>query len=182
MQPVVRFGGITYRKSCTLSNGQFLSCLLPAGNATEKMVMSAYELNNFIFILARVPQIRSNYKVTNSWQSFAVSHPDDTSVCLFNRMHLVILTTLLDLMLQAKGTGQLSLITSGMSTAGAVARIFTSIQEGAGLSMVRGFCIGNSSPVSGSVHFISIIAKVQISSLPRRWHLEFDNHTTDSVV
>ena len=45
-------------------------------------------------------------------------------------------------MLQAKSTGQLSLITSGMSTAGAIARIFTSIQEGAGLSMVRGFCIG----------------------------------------
>lgn len=57
------------------------------------------------------------------------------------------LTTVLELVLQAKNTGQLSLITSGMSAAGAVARIFTSIQEGAGLSMVRGFCIGES-PVS----------------------------------
>lgn len=44
-----------------------LAFLLPAGNATEKMVMSAYELNNFIFILARVPQIWSNFKVTRRW-------------------------------------------------------------------------------------------------------------------
>ncbi|KAL3159542.1 hypothetical protein ABBQ38_009958 [Trebouxia sp. C0009 RCD-2024] len=86
-----------------------------SGSATEKMVMSAYELNNFIFILARVPQIWSNYK--------------------------------------AKDTGQLSLITAGMSTAGAVARIFTSIQEGAGLSMVRGFCIGG---------FLNLIITLQI--------------------
>ena len=61
-------------------------------------------------------------------------------------------------MLQAKSTGQLSLITSGMSTAGAVARIFTSIQEGAGLSMVRGFCIGKSSPVSVLVRLTSMFA------------------------
>ena len=54
-----------------LSNGQFLARLLLAGNATEKMVMSAYELNNFIFILARVPQIWSNYKVSAHG---AVSH------------------------------------------------------------------------------------------------------------
>lgn len=60
----------------------------------------------------------------------------------------VHLTTVLELVLQAKNTGQLSLITSGMSAAGAVARIFTSIQEGAGLSMVRGFCIGESCPAS----------------------------------
>lgn len=48
----------------------------------------------------------------------------------------------LNVMIQAKDTGQLSLITAFMSTAGCLARIFTSIQEGAGLSMVRGFCIG----------------------------------------
>ncbi|KAL0053032.1 hypothetical protein WJX82_011698 [Trebouxia sp. C0006] len=75
-----------------------------SGNATEKMIMSAYELNNFIFMAARLPQILVNYK--------------------------------------AKNTGQLSLITAFMSTAGCLARIFTSVQEGAGLSMVRGFCIG----------------------------------------
>ena len=55
-----------------------------------------------------------------------------------------VTTHKLALLMQAKDTGQLSLITSGMSTAGAVARIFTSVQEGAGLSMVRGFCIGKS--------------------------------------
>ena len=36
---------------------------LHAGNATPKMVMSAYELNNFIFMAARIPQIIANYKV-----------------------------------------------------------------------------------------------------------------------
>lgn len=46
-------------------------CLFPAGSATEKMVMSAYELNNFIFILARVPQIWSNYKASSRWNSHA---------------------------------------------------------------------------------------------------------------
>lgn len=48
------------------TKAQFVACLLPAGNATEKVVMSAYELNNLIFILARVPQIRSNYKVAST--------------------------------------------------------------------------------------------------------------------
>lgn len=43
---------------------------------------------------------------------------------------------------QAKSTGQLSLATSVMGLAGCTARIFTSVQEGAGLSMVRGFVLG----------------------------------------
>ena len=38
-------------------------CSDHAGNATEKMIMSAYELNNFIFMAAKLPQIMSNYKV-----------------------------------------------------------------------------------------------------------------------
>lgn len=96
------------------------------------MVMSAYELNIFIFILARVPQIWSNYKASNG---FLLCVKYVCWACL----------ELCDLVLQAKDTGQLSLITSGMSTAGAAARIFTSIQEGAGSSMVRGFCIGDNS-------------------------------------
>jgi len=68
------------------------------------MIMSAYELNNFIFLAARIPQIISNYR--------------------------------------AKSTGQLSFATTAMGLAGCIARIFTSIQEGAGLSMVRGFVLG----------------------------------------
>ena len=45
--------------------------------------------------------------------------------------------------MQAKSTGQLSFATTAMGLAGCVARIFTSIQEGAGLSMVRGFVLGD---------------------------------------
>ena len=54
---------------------------------------------------------------------------------------------------QAKSTGQLSLLTALMSTAGCFARIFTSIQEGAGLSMVRGFCLGKNSTPFGCKPF-----------------------------
>lgn len=123
---------------------------LNAGNATEKMVMSAYELNNFIFILARVPQIWSNFKVYN-WQTChevpCQAKPLLAVQCINSSAwpHRALMLQLA-LVVQAKNTGQLSLITSGMSTAGALARIFTSIQEGAGLSMVRGFCIGMISP------------------------------------
>ncbi len=41
----------------------------------------------------------------------------------------------------AKATGQLSIITYGLNTAGAAARIFTSIQEKAGVAMLRGAVI-----------------------------------------
>lgn len=41
----------------------------------------------------------------------------------------------------ARSTGQLSLITYALNTAGAAARIFTSIQEKAGAAMLRGAII-----------------------------------------
>ena len=41
----------------------------------------------------------------------------------------------------SKATGQLSIITYGLNTAGAAARIFTSIQEKAGDAMLRGAVI-----------------------------------------
>lgn len=44
--------------------------------------------------------------------------------------------------LRSAGTGQLSLITYGLNTAGAAARIFTSVQEKAGSAMLRGALIG----------------------------------------
>lgn len=43
---------------------------------------------------------------------------------------------------RTKSTGQLSSITCGMNLAGCVARIFTSLQEGAGNAMVRAFLLG----------------------------------------
>lgn len=44
--------------------------------------------------------------------------------------------------LQAKSTGQLSIVTYIFNLGGCVIRIFTSIQEGAGIAMVRGFILG----------------------------------------
>ncbi|RYF37412.1 MAG: hypothetical protein EOO38_26330, partial [Cytophagaceae bacterium] len=43
---------------------------------------------------------------------------------------------------QAKSTGQLSIVTYIFNLGGCVIRIFTSIQEGAGIAMVRGFILG----------------------------------------
>lgn len=40
-------------------------------------------------------------------------------------------------------TGQLSFFTSFLQFAGGAVRIYTSIQENAGMSMVRGFAIGS---------------------------------------
>lgn len=42
----------------------------------------------------------------------------------------------------AKSTGQLSLVTFGVNTAGCVARIFTTLQDGGGAAMLRSYCLG----------------------------------------
>ena len=85
-------------------------------------------------------------------------------------------------MLQAKDTGQLSLITAGMSTAGAVARIFTSIQEGAGLSMVRGFCIGKVPVLLLQTLCKSCVSCWQTLPVPCRRTPEPDNYTANPLV
>lgn len=53
----------------------------------------------------------------------------------------------------SKSTGQLSLITYALNWAGASARIFTSIQEGAGAAMVRG------SAISALLNFV-VVAQI----------------------
>ena len=65
-----------------------------------------------------------------------------SQACIMANIHVCGLKCVCVVTPQAKSTGQLSLLTALMSTAGCLARIFTSIQEGAGLSMVRGFCLG----------------------------------------
>jgi len=44
--------------------------------------------------------------------------------------------------LQAGSTGQLSTVTAFANFAGCIARIFTSLQEGGGAAMVRGYILG----------------------------------------
>lgn len=48
----------------------------------------------------------------------------------------------MDFSLQAGGTGQLSTATAFANFAGCIARIFTSLQEGGGAAMVRGYVLG----------------------------------------
>ena len=45
--------------------------------------------------------------------------------------------------LQTKDTGQLSIVTYAANTLGCIARIFTSYQDGGGVSMIRSFLIGD---------------------------------------
>ena len=45
--------------------------------------------------------------------------------------------------MQSKSTGQLSVTVYIANAVGCVARIFTSLQEGGGYAMVRGFLLGN---------------------------------------
>jgi hypothetical protein len=48
--------------------------------------------------------------------------------------------------LQMKDTGQLSIVTYAANTLGCIARIFTSYQDGGGVSMIRSFLIGEITP------------------------------------
>ena len=45
--------------------------------------------------------------------------------------------------MQTKNTGQLSIVTYAANTLGCIARIFTSYQDGGGVSMIRSFLIGD---------------------------------------
>jgi mannose-P-dolichol utilization defect protein 1 len=81
----------------------FISATL-TGRVSGDMVNTAYNLNNVIFLAARLPQIYQNFK--------------------------------------AGSTGQLSTVTAFANFAGCIARIFTSLQEGGGAAMVRGYILG----------------------------------------
>lgn len=74
-----------------------------SGMVTREQMSALYDFNNFILVVARVPQILQNFS--------------------------------------SQSTGQLSLITYALNWAGATARIFTGLQEGAGAAMVRGAAI-----------------------------------------
>ena len=54
--------------------------------------------------------------------------------------------------LQAGSTGQLSTVTAFANFAGCIARIFTSLQEGGGAAMVRGYVLGKNPYLEDYVH------------------------------
>ena len=51
--------------------------------------------------------------------------------------------------MQAKSTGELSIITFAANFLGGLARIFTSLQEGGGASMARAYIIGKEHSLLG---------------------------------
>lgn len=77
--------------------------VLASGQVTRSQIGALYDVNNFIMLAARIPQIVKNYR--------------------------------------EKSTGQLSIITFGINTAGCVIRILTSLHDGAH-AMVRSYMLG----------------------------------------
>lgn len=102
------------------------------GAVTPAMIRVVYDLNNFIVLAARVPQIYQNFQVSiqAGLAARTVSLVYDT---------LVICCV----MPQSKSTGQLSGTVYAANFLGCIARIFTSLQEGGGYAMVRGFLLGD---------------------------------------
>ena len=97
-----------------------------AGSLTTETLQALYDFNTVIMTAARVPQIWSNYKVGGKPATKGLLEPAS--------QHRV--------WLQAKSTGQLSIFVFVMNFGGCLARIFTSIQEGGGIAMVRAYVIG----------------------------------------
>ena len=66
--------------------------------------------------------------------------------------------------MQSKDTGQLAVSVYIANAAGCVARIFTSIQEGGGYAMVRGFLLGEAQckAASKQLHSIILLAQQQL--------------------
>jgi hypothetical protein len=104
------------------------------------MIKTAYDLNNFIVLAARLPQIWQNLKVrpgcwveVHRYTLAAIGWSSEGKAAM-----LVLL------LLQGRSTGQLSVTVYIANAAGCMARIFTSLQEGGGMAMVRGFLLGES--------------------------------------
>lgn len=132
-----------------------------SGVLSDAQVSAAYDCNNAILILSRrVGRGRERGRAAQDRRAGCglaarTSHPgaarqrlatglhafDSPSPCpsaprVSSRRVPQILANF-----RARGTGQLSLITYGLNTAGAAARIFTSVQEQAGAAMLRGAVI-----------------------------------------
>ena len=107
-------------------------CLAAAGSLTTETLQALYDFNTVIMTAARVPQIWSNYKVGGKPVTNGLLEPAS-----HDRVWL-----------QAKSTGQLSIFVFVMNFGGCLARIFTSIQEGGGIAMVRAYIIGTSAHIS----------------------------------
>ncbi|GBF91043.1 hypothetical protein Rsub_03899 [Raphidocelis subcapitata] len=74
-----------------------------SGRLNRASVGALYDVNNFVMLAARVPQIAKNFT--------------------------------------SKSTGQLSIVTFGVNTAGCVARLFTTAQDGGGPAMMRSYAL-----------------------------------------
>ena len=74
-----------------------------SGHVSLELASKAFEVNTVLFMVARLPQIISNFR--------------------------------------ARSTGQLTIFTYLLNTVGCVVRIFTTLQEGGGATMLRTYII-----------------------------------------
>ncbi|KAF5835918.1 hypothetical protein DUNSADRAFT_6675, partial [Dunaliella salina] len=117
------------------------------GEAFILFIQSLYLLL-LIYRLARIPSIRPAFSMGLMAAYIAAVYSgrvDSAQVgYLFNANNFVFMAARLPQIhsnWRTKNTGQLSLVTCCINTLGCVVRIFTSITEGAGLAMVRGYSI-----------------------------------------
>lgn len=57
-------------------------------------------------------------------------------------------------LVQTKSTGQLSVATAFANFAGCIARIFTTLQEGGGMAMVRGYSLGELAIAASAIRIL----------------------------
>ena len=120
------------------------------GYVTPTLIKVLYDLNNGIVLVARLPQIHQNYKVRADMPQACHQAVRGTGLerwpCLPRALCVVgcsvpePLVGLRDV--QSKSTGQLSGTMYAANFLGCIARIFTSLQEGGGYAMVRGYLLG----------------------------------------
>lgn len=108
---------------------------LNSGKVTPDLIKVLYDLNNIIVLCARVPQIYQNFKV-------GLGNCPEPVFAGDVLQHHVPEGHACSAALQSKSTGQLSGATYFANGLGCIARVFTSLQEGGGYAMVRGYLLG----------------------------------------
>lgn len=145
-----------------------------SGMISKAQVGMLYDLNNFILVAARVPQVRQRQAsglealmqgTERGWcvhwrlkQGLPQAAPGPSALrawpaCQGSHALPALVPAQILQNFTSRSTGQLSLITYALNWAGASARIFTSIQEGAGAAMVRG------SAISALLNFV-VVAQI----------------------
>ena len=122
---------------------------------TPALIKILYDLNNAIVLVARLPQIHQNYKVRKRMH-ITLMRCNVPACMLSTTSGSSVLEATVGLHgVQSKSTGQLSGTMYAANFLGCIARIFTSVQEGGGYAMVRGYLLGAISAMRNSVQWVA---------------------------